>query len=153
MEFNNRNYIIFQINSSTASRRDICFKRRIKFQMAYLFEYSSPDKQLTFVYIWEWMEVNDRIYIIIKKSSSSASRRDIICLSWLESFNNIQNNCSSSSFPYYTIRGHQICYYHNNNFPKIIKNLRKMSCVTPGHYDCPFRNINIVLFFLNLIYG
>ena len=80
--------------------------------------------------------------------SSSASRRDIICLSWWESFKNILNIFSSSSLPWYTIRGNQKCYYHHYYFPFFFQNLMKVCCVTPGHYGCPFRNINIVLFFI-----
>ena len=52
----------------------------------------------------------------------------------------------SSSIPCYTIKGNQICYYHNNKFPKNFQNLMKVVHGTPGHYDCSFRNINIVPF-------
>ena len=74
----------------------------------------------------------------------------MICISWWESLNNILL-FFSSFLPCYTIRGYKICYYHNNNFLKIIKILMKVSRVTPGHYNFPFRNINKVPFLFNVL--
>ena len=51
-----------------------------------------------------------------------------------------------SFLPYYTLRRYHICSHYFNHFRKIIKNLLKVSCVAPGHYGPPIRNINIIFF-------
>ena len=63
---------------------------------------------------------------------------------------NIKKIFVSSSLPFNTIRRNHIGYYHNHEFPQFIKKLIKVSRVTPGHYDCPLRNIKIVFFLFNV---
>ena len=53
-------------------------------------------------------------------------------------------------FQFFTIRWNHICYHHNNDLTKMIRNLIKVSRATPGHFDSPVRNIKIFFLLFNV---
>ena len=101
---------------------------------------------LKFVNYRAWMEVKHWIYLVSKIFSYSAWCRDINCISRWESFGNIIKHFSSSFLQSSTIRWYYVCSQYFNDLRKIIKNSIKESRVTPGHYSCPLKNINLFIF-------
>ena len=63
--------------------------RIMQFQMTNPFIYWSTHTALKCVNFWTWMVVKHWIYLVFNINSSFAWRRDIICISCWESFENI----------------------------------------------------------------
>ena len=155
MEVNNRNYIVSHINSASASRRDICLKRYLveegfsfKWRIFLIIEVPTKNSLLS-KYEREWRSIAGSVLFPKKKHPpphggilSAYHDGNPLTILWIFFLLLLLH-----VIPW---RGNQICYYNNINFQKIIKNLRKVSRIMLGHYNCPLRNISTFVILFNV---